>query len=87
MLGKHSVRKYHDYETAMSVARVPDCFDVNVCLAECHPITDERQLDRYLPECFNRLSCVLIGHLAEDPEDARDEPMRLVKQHMSCAMC
>merc|ERR550537_938561 len=25
----------------MTVAEVPDCFDVNECLAECHPITDK----------------------------------------------
>merc|ERR1719215_2542103 len=25
----------------MTPAEVPDCFDVNECLAECHPITDK----------------------------------------------
>ena len=33
--------KYHDYGCVMSIVEVPECFDVNECLAECHPITDK----------------------------------------------
>ena len=38
---QESACKYHDYGRVMSIAEVPDCFDVTECLAECHPITDK----------------------------------------------
>lgn len=39
-------------------------------------------VDRYLSECFNRLSCVLSGCLAEDFDDTHDALMKRVKSHM-----
>jgi hypothetical protein len=41
IVGFEGACKYQDYGNVMSVAEVPDCFDVNECLAECHPITDK----------------------------------------------
>jgi hypothetical protein len=41
IVGFEGACKYHDYGNVMSVAEVPDCFDINECLAECHPITDK----------------------------------------------
>jgi len=41
IVGYEGACKYHDYGTMMAVAEVPDCFDVEECLAECHPITDK----------------------------------------------
>jgi len=40
-------------------------------------------VDRYLTECFNRLSCVLSGCLAEDFDDVHDELMRRTRGQMS----
>ena len=41
IVGFEGACKYHDYGRVMSVAEVPDCFDVYGRLAECHPITDK----------------------------------------------
>merc|ERR1719337_274450 len=41
IVGFEGACKYQDYGRVMSIAEVPDCFDVNECLAECHPITDK----------------------------------------------
>jgi len=41
IVGFEGACKYQDYGTVMTPAEVPDCFDVNECLAECHPITDK----------------------------------------------
>ena len=80
LIGFEDACKYHEYGTVMSIADVPDCFDANECLAECHPVVDEPQLDRYLPECFNRQSCVLSGHLAENVDDVHDDLMRHISE-------
>ena len=32
-VGSEGACKYHDYGNVMSVAEVPDCFDVNECLS------------------------------------------------------
>jgi hypothetical protein len=40
-------------------------------------------VDRYLSECFNRLSCVLSGCLAEDFDDTHDDLMKAVRDDMS----
>jgi len=40
-------------------------------------------VDRYLGECFNRLSCVLSGCLAEDFDDVHDALMKRVRDDMS----
>jgi len=39
-------------------------------------------VDRYLSECFNRLSCVLSGCLQEDFDDTHDALMRKVRDDM-----
>jgi len=41
IVGYEGACKYADYGITMSVAEVPDCFDVDECLAECNPITDK----------------------------------------------
>jgi hypothetical protein len=41
IVGFEGACEYQDYGRVVSVAEVPDCFDVNECLAECHPITDK----------------------------------------------
>ena len=33
--------KYQDNDCVMSIAEVPDCFDVNECFTKCHPITNK----------------------------------------------
>lgn len=40
-------------------------------------------VDRYLQECFNRLSCVLSGCLQEDFDDTHDALMKKVRDDMS----
>merc|ERR1719265_2002485 len=40
-------------------------------------------VDRYLGECFNRLSCVLSGCLSEDFDDTHDDLMKAVRDDMS----
>jgi len=41
IVGYEGACKYADYGKSMSLAEVPDCFDVDECLAECNPITDK----------------------------------------------
>jgi len=41
IVGFEGACKHHDYGRAMTVAEVPDGFDVNEFSAECHPIADK----------------------------------------------
>ena len=39
LVGLEDACKYRDYCQVMTFAEVPDCFDVNECLAESHCVT------------------------------------------------
>jgi hypothetical protein len=76
IVGFEGACKYQDYGRVMSVAEVPDCFDVNECLAECHPITTQWGAcyvdDKEGIERASRCLCATHRGSASDPAGNND---------------